>query len=100
MPEPFDIMKIPSRNEQWDNQLEQFPSEAHIRALVPLLRTEELREIAIGIITDTFAGCNEKDLLKVAENVNGWVATAEEYVEFRKKRHHIVKARESMGDNP
>jgi hypothetical protein len=32
--------------------------------------------------------------LAVAEDVNGWVATAEEYVEFREKRGQILKASE------
>ena len=87
-------MKKTSKKELWSYQEEQFPSEEHIRALVPLLRPSELRELTEELITDVLAGTKEGDLLKIAEHVNGWVATAEEYVELRGKRSQILKARE------
>ena len=71
----------------------------HIQALVPLLKLSELRELTTTLLTDVVAGCKKKDLLKVAEDVNGCVATAEEYVEFRGKRGQIMKAREESGDD-
>ena len=92
-------MKKTSKKELWDHQEEQFPSEEHIRALVPLLRPAELRELTVELVTDVLAGCRKKDLLQVAEDVNGWVATAEEYVEFRGKRREILKAREDFSDD-
>ena len=92
-------MKRISKKELWSYQEEQFPSEAHIRALVPLLRPSELRELTAELLTDVLAGCKKRDLLQVAENVNGWVATAEEYVEFRGKREQILKAREDFSDD-
>ena len=67
--------------------------------MVPLLRPAELRELTVELVTDVLAGCRKKDLLQVAEDVNGWVATAEEYVEFRGKRREILKAREDFSDD-
>ena len=92
-------MKRTSKKELWSYQEEQFPSEEHIRALIPLLKPAELRELTAVLVTEVMADCRKKDLLKVAEDVNGWVATAEEYVEFRKKRGQILRAREdTQGD--
>ena len=67
--------------------------------MVPLLRPSELQELTVELLTDVLAGCKKKDLLQVAEDVNGWVATAEEYVEFRGKRKQILKAREDFSDD-
>lgn len=92
-------MKKLSKKELWSFQEEQFPSEEHIQALIPLLRPAELRELTTILLTDVVAGCKKKDLLQVAEDVNGWVATAEEYVEFRGKRREILKAREEIRDD-
>lgn len=92
-------MKKLSKKELWSFQEEQFPSEEHIQALIPLLRPAELRELTTILLTDVVAGCKKKDLLQVAEDVNGWVATAEEYVEFRGKRREIQKAREEIRDD-
>jgi hypothetical protein len=88
-------MKRTSKKELWSYQEEQFPSDEHIRALVPLLRSSELRELTAILLTEVIAGCKDRDLLQVAEDVNGWIATAEEYVEFRAKRRHILNAREN-----
>ena len=87
-------MKKLSKKEMWSIQEEQFPSEKHIQALIPLLKPSELRELTTILVTEVVAGCRNKDLLQVAEDVNGWVATAEEYVEFRHKRRYILKAQE------
>lgn len=92
-------MKRITKKELWNYQEEQFPSEEHIRSLVPLLRLSELRELTSELLTDVLAGCKKKDLLQVAEDLNGWVATAEEYVEFRGKRKQILKAREDFSDD-
>ena len=92
-------MRKRSKKEIWSYQEEQFPTEEHIRALVPLLRPSELRELTTELLTDVLAGCKKKDLLKIAENMNGWVATAEEYVEFRGKRKQILRAREDFSDD-
>ena len=67
--------------------------------MVPLLRPSELRELTTELLTDVLSGCKKKDLLKIAENMNGWVATAEEYVEFRGKRKQILRAREDFSDD-
>ena len=92
-------MKRLSKKELWSYQEEQFPTDEHIQALVPLLRPSELRELTAILLTDVVSGCKKKDLLQVAEDVNCWVATAEEYVEFRGKRRLILKAREDrQGD--
>ena len=88
-------MQTPPK-EGWVDQLEQLPSEKHIRTLFSLLRPEELQEIAVGLTQGVAAGCQQEDLMRIAEDLNGWIATAEEYVEFRKKRHHILKARQEM----
>ena len=65
----------------------------------PLLKPAELRELTAVLVTEVMTDCKKKDLLTVAEDVNGWVATAEEYVEFRKKRGQILRAREdTQGD--
>ena len=87
-------MRKLSKKELWSYQEEQFPSEEHIRALIPLLKPSELTELTAILLTDVVAGCKNKDLLKLAEDVNGWVATAGEYVEFREKRREILKAQE------
>ncbi len=89
-------MKKLSSKELWSYQEEQFPSKERIQALVPLLRPSELQELTTILLTDVVAGCKKKDLLQVAEDVNSWVATAEEYVEFREKRHEILSARKKM----
>ena len=93
------LMKRATKKELWSHQEEQFPSEEHIRALVPLLRPSELRELTVGLLADVLVGCKKKDLLQVAMDVNGWVATAEEYVEFRGKRKQILRAREDFSDD-
>ncbi len=87
-------MKRISKKELWSYQEEQFPSEEHIRSLVAMLRPSELQELAASLVADVVGGCKKRDLLQVAEDVNGWVATAEEYVQFREKRGQILKARE------
>ena len=87
-------MKKLSKKVLWSYQDEQFPTEDQIQTLVPQLRTDELRELAVGLLTEVVSGCKERDLLKVAEDVNGWFATVEEYVEFRHKRRYILKAQE------
>ena len=87
-------MKKSSKRELWSCQDEQFPSEEHIRSLITLLRPSELRELTAILLTDVVGGCKKRHLLKVAEDVNGWVATAEEYVEFRGKGRQILKVRE------
>jgi len=92
-------MKKLSKKELWCIQEEQFPSEKHIQALIPLLKPSELRELTTILVTEVVAGCRNKDLLQVAEDVNGWVATAEEYVEFRGKRRQILKARGDFSDD-
>ena len=92
-------MKRVSKKERWSFQEEQFPTDEHIQALIPLLRPAELRELTTILVTEVVAGCKKKDLLQVAEDVNGWVATAEEYVEFRGKRKKILKAREDFSDD-
>ena len=92
-------MKRISKKELWSYQEEQFPSEEHIQALIPLLRPAELRELTTILVNEVVAGCKNRNLLQVAENVNGWVATAEEYVEFRGKRKQILKAREDFSDD-
>ena len=89
-------MKRITKKELWSYQDEQFPSEDHIRSLVTLLRPSELQELTAILLTEVVGGCKKRDLLQVAEDVNGWVATAEEYVEFRKKRGQVLKAREDM----
>ena len=93
------LMKKLSKKERWSFQEEQFPTDEHIQALIPLLRPAELRELTTILLTDVVAGCKKKDLLQVAQDVNGWVATAEEYVEFRGKRRQILKAREDFSDD-
>ena len=92
-------MKRVSKKEKWSFQEEQFPTDEHIQALIPLLRPAELRELTTILVTEVVAGCKKKDLLQVAQDVNGWVATAEEYVEFRGKRKQILKAREDFSDD-
>lgn len=92
-------MKKLSKKELWRYQEEQFPSEEHIQALIPLLKPSELRELTTALVNEVVVGCKKKDLLKVAQDVNGWVATAEEYVEFRGKRRQILKAREDFSDD-
>ena len=92
-------MKRVSKKERWSFQEEQFPTDEHIQALIPLLRPAELRELTTILVTEVVAGCKKKDLLQVAQDVNGWVATAEEYVEFRGKRKQILKAREDFSDD-
>lgn len=87
-------MKKISKKELWSYQEEQFPSEEHIRSLVPMLRPSELQELTTILLTGVVAGCRKRDLLQVAEDLNGWVATAEEYVEFRNKRRHVLSARQ------
>ena len=87
-------MKKITKKEMWSQQEEQFPSEEHSRSLVAMLNPSELQELAAILVTDVVGGCKKRDLLQVAEDVNGWVATAEEYVQFREKRGQILKARE------
>ena len=87
-------MKKLSKKERWCIQDEQFPTEDQIQTLVSQLRTDELRELVVSLLTEVVSGCKERDLLKVAEDVNGWFATMEEYVEFRHKRRYILKAQE------
>ncbi len=80
----------------WRDQLAQLPSEEQVSALVTMLHTSELREIAAGIINDVIIGCKAGNIVEVAEAVNGWIATAEETLASRRKLRHILAARQSM----
>ncbi len=81
---------------EWRDQLAQLPSEEQLSALVTMLHTSELREIAAGIINDIVMGCKAGNIVEVAEAVNGWIATAEETVASRRKLRHILAARQSV----
>ena len=80
----------------WRDQLAQLPSEEQVSALVTMLHTSELREIAAGIINDIVTGCKAGNIIEVAEAVNGWIATAEETVASRRKLKHILAARRNV----
>ena len=80
----------------WRDQLAQLPSEEQVSALVTMLHTSELREIAADIINDVIIGCKAGNIVEVAEAVNGWIATAEETVAYRRKLRHILAARRSV----
>lgn len=88
-------MSSPSENALRE-QLTQLPTAEQAAQLVQLLRPAELRELAVGLITDTAAACHSENLQAAAEAVNGWVATAEEMSLSRRKLRHILAARERM----
>ena len=89
----------PIRSEAWKSQLNQLPSESRIRKLIPSLDFGELQEVSVGLITDLTLGCRRGDLLQITEDLNGWVATAEEYLEYRARRQEILRAREDTQDD-
>lgn len=70
-------------------QISQFPHDTQLQAMVSLLRPKELKQILAGVLADACSACRRQDLLEVAEELNSWIATAEETVEFRRKRRHI-----------
>lgn len=88
-----------SREQTWKIEEQQFPCQENVQTLVSLLRPKELREITAGIITDLISCCRDRDLLRASEDLNGWIATGEEYVEFRRNRRHILQARQRMVKN-
>ena len=93
---PLDAQVLSSVRTAIDGAISQFLSEGRVLVLVPKLHNAELRQMLAGVIIDLSNACKEKDLLKVAEELNGWSATLEELVEFRGKRDEIDKALQDM----
>ena len=85
----------PSRREdEVMDTLGELPTPDKAEKLVSLLRTKELRGFTVGVLNDVVIAVKSHDTLKCAEAVNDWVATGEEMVMFRRKRRHILAARE------
>ena len=88
-----------SLDDAWQEQIEQFITEEQVQVLVQLLRTSELRETLAGVLSDCMNACRDKNLLELAEILNGWIATAEEMAGSRRKLRHILNAREAIPKN-
>ena len=63
--------------------LTQLPTPEMVRTLGELLKPDELREVAEGLLIDCAQAARNGSLLESAEAIAGWVATAEEIITTR-----------------
>ena len=82
--------------ERLADALEQLPTPAMIGRLMELLKPDELREVAEGIMLDCTEATRKQDILENAEAINSWIATAEEIITTRKRFRTIQKTREEI----
>lgn len=82
--------------ERWADALEQLPTPEMIGTLMGLLKPDELREVAEGILLDCAQATRRQDILENAEAINSWIATAEEIITTRKTFPAIKKTMEEI----
>lgn len=83
-----------TREDELLDQLGQLPTEEDIRTLISALRNATIREWTTGLIVDTVAAVQSRDILEVAKATNSWIATAEEITVRPRKMRHMVAARD------
>ena len=74
--------------------LDKLPTTFMSAKLVCLLRTNELRTFAEGMLNDYSEIAKVLRSVECANVINSWVATAEEMISSRRVRHHILAARD------
>ena len=82
--------------ERLADAMEQLPTSEMIGTLMGLLKPNELREVAEGILLDCTQATRKQDILENAEAINSWIATAEEIITTRKRFRAIQKTREEI----
>ena len=82
--------------ERLADALQQLPTHDMIGTLMGLLKPDELREIAEGILLDCTQATRKQDILENAEAINGWIATAEEIITTRKRFSSLQKTMEEI----
>ena len=82
--------------ERLADAMEQLPTPEMIGTLMGLLKPDELREVAEGILLDCAQATRKQDILENAEAINSWIATAEEIITTRKRFRAIQKTREEI----
>jgi len=82
--------------ERWADALEQLPTPEMIGTLMGLLKPDELREVAEGILLDCTEATRKQDILENAEAINSWIATAEEIITTRKRFSSLKKTMEEI----
>ena len=82
--------------ERLADAMEQLPTPEMIETLMGLLKPDELREVAEGILLDCAQATRNGNLLENAEAINSWIATAEEIITTRKRFRAIQKTREEI----
>ena len=82
--------------ERLADALKQLPTPDMVQKLVGLLKPDELREVAAGLLADCAQAARNGNLLESAEAINSWVATAEEIVTTRKRFRYIKQTREDL----
>ena len=76
--------------------LEQLPTPEMIGKLMGLLKPDELREVAEGLLLDCAQATRKQDILENAEAINSWIATAEEIITTRKRFGSLKKTMEEI----
>ena len=82
--------------ERLADAMEQLPTPEMVGTLMGLLKPDELREVAEGILLDCAQATRKQDILENAEAINSWIATAEEIITTRKRFRAIQKTREEI----
>ena len=92
-PELSELLAPYTLEDAWLDQLASLPSEEQLEKLFDIMRAAEIREYAQGLTKDAVEACKDRNVLAVAENINGWIATAEEVANNRRKLRFIQAAR-------
>ncbi|MYC37897.1 MAG: hypothetical protein F4X66_13440 [Chloroflexi bacterium] len=82
--------------ERLADAMEQLPTPEMVEALMGLLKPDELREVAEGILLDCTEATRKQDILENAEAINSWIATAEEIITTRKRFSSLKKTMEEI----
>ena len=82
--------------ERLADALKQLPTPEMVGTLMGLLKPDELREVAEGMLLDCTQATRKQDILENAEAINSWIATAEEIIATRKRFRFIKKTREEI----
>ena len=98
-PESNDELPDPATygaKERLADAMEQLPTPEMIGTLMGLLKPDELREVAEGILLDSTEATRNGNLLENAEAINSWIATAEEIITTRDRFPAIKKTMEEI----
>ena len=98
-PESNDELPDPKNygaEERLADALEQLPTSEMIGTLMGLLKPDELREVAEGILLNCAQATRNGNLLENAEAINSWIATAEEIITTRDRFPAIKKTMEEI----